>query len=72
MPRLAKKLEEQLLAENPKLRDLGLVPVIRWVANTETPEFHEALRRQIDAIRNSPDEDEVMDWIEKVRDWPTD
>lgn len=72
MPRLAKHIEEQLLAENPELRAQGLRPVVNWVYDESSPEFQEALDRQLEAIRNSPEEAEILDWIEQVADWPKD
>ena len=64
MPRLAKKLEEQLLNENPELRAQGLRPALIWVPNTDAPEFEEALRRQVEAIKNSPDNEAVLAFID--------
>lgn len=72
MPRPAKHIEEQLLAENPELRDQGLRPVVNWVYDRESPEFEEAWRRQMQAINESPEEQEILDWIERVTDWPKD
>ena len=72
MPRLAKHIEEQLLAEHPELRAQGLRPVVSWVYDESSPEFQEALDRQLEAIRNNPEEAEILDWIEQVADWPKD
>jgi hypothetical protein len=72
MPRLAKKLEEELLNDNPKLRAEGLRPVVIWVPDTDRPEFQESLRQEIEAIRDSPEEQEILDWLEQVSDWPKD
>ena len=64
MPRLAKKIEEQLLNENPELRAQGLHPVVIWVPDTDIPGFQESLRLQIDAINNSPDNEEVLNFLD--------
>jgi hypothetical protein len=72
MPRLAKKIEEQLLNENPDLKAEGLRPVVFWVPDTDSPEFQESLRCQLESIRTSPEEQEILDWIEQVYDWPQD
>jgi hypothetical protein len=72
MPKLSKKIEKQLLEENPDLRAQGLRPRVVWVPDTEAPGFEEELRRDFEAIRNSPGEKEILDWIEQVADWPKD
>ena len=72
MPRSTKNIEEQLLAENPDLRAEGLRPEVVWVKDGEDCEFEEAWKRQIRAINESPEEREILDWIERVADWPKD
>ena len=72
MSRLAKKIEEQLLNENPDRKAKGLRPVVLWIPDTDGPAFEEELRLDFEAIRNSPEEQEIMDWIEQVADWPKD
>ncbi|MBA3517171.1 MAG: antitoxin MazE family protein [Rhizobiales bacterium] len=72
MSRLAKSIEEQLLAENPELRAKGLRPILVWVPDTDEPGFEEELRRDFEAIRSSAGETEILDWIEQVADWPRD
>jgi Antitoxin MazE-like len=64
MPRPAKNIEEQLLRENPKLRDQGLRPVIVWVPDTEAPGFQDDVKRQIKAINESPDNEEVLELVD--------
>ena len=39
------------------------------LAHTRTPEFDAELRRQAELLRDSPDEDEVMAFIEAVADF---
>ncbi len=72
MAKLSKRLEDELFRENPEMREKGLRPEIVWVPDTEAPGFREGLNRQLAAIRNSPGEKELLDWMEKVADWPTD
>ena len=72
MPRLAKKIEDQLLNENPDLRAKGLRPEVVWVPDTDAPGFREQIERELEAIRNSPEEQEILDWVEQVHDWPKD
>jgi hypothetical protein len=66
MPRLARKIEEQLLTENPELKAQGLRPVVIWVPDTDAPGFQESLHRQIDAINNSPDNQEVLNFLDRA------
>lgn len=72
MPRLAKHIEEQLLAEHPELKAEGLRPEVVWVHDPQSSEFQEALHRQIEAINRSPEEAELRTWIEQVSDWSAD
>jgi hypothetical protein len=55
-----------------KLRARGLRPLQIWVPDTTAPGFAEEARRQSLAIRNSPEEAEIMDWLESVSVWPDD
>jgi hypothetical protein len=66
MPPIAKHVKEQLLAENPELRNEGLRPLVIWVRNTESPEFEEDLRRQIEAINNAPDNEDVLEFLDRA------
>jgi hypothetical protein len=66
MPRPAKNIEDQLLRENPELRDQGLRPVVIWVRDTETPEFRKDLARQIRAINESRDNEEVLGLLDRA------
>lgn len=54
------------------MRAKGLRPVQIWAYDTSAPGFREEIERELEAIRNSPEEEEILDWIEKVADWPTD
>jgi hypothetical protein len=72
MPKLSKKLEDLILEENPDLRAQGLRPKVVWVPDTTATGLDEDLRKDFEAIRNSPGEKEILDWMEKVADWPKD
>ena len=60
------------MRDNPDLRAKGLRPEVIWVHDTEAADFEEAWRRQVEAIRASAEEAEIMDWVEAVSDWPKD
>jgi hypothetical protein len=66
MARLARKIEEQLLMERPDLRAKGLRPAVIWVYDPDAPGFQEEIRREIDAINNSPDNDEVLEFLDRA------
>lgn len=50
------------------LRASGLRPVQIWVPDTRAPGFAEECRRQSLLIRNDPQEQEVLEWIEQATD----
>ena len=72
MGHLAKEIEEQLLNEYPELRNRGLRPFVIWGPDTRASGFEVELKQDFEAIRNSPQEREILDWIEQVSDWPKD
>jgi hypothetical protein len=72
MPRLAKKIEEQLLNENPDLRDQGLVRVVVGVRDPAAPDLVEEAREQSLRAARSPGEKEAIAFIEAVAAWPQD
>jgi len=54
------------------LRASGLRPVQIWVADTRAPGFAEECRRQSLLLRNDPQEQDVLEWIEHaadIEDW---
>lgn len=56
-----------------RMRARGLRLVQIWVPDTSSPEFIAEYQRQAKAIAASdPAGDEVMDWLDQVRDWPKD
>ena len=48
----------------------GLKEVRLWVPDTKNPEFLARLKRDMDAVRNSESEAEVMAFAEAIADWP--
>jgi hypothetical protein len=50
------------------LRASGLRPVQIWVPDTRAPGFAEECRRQSLLIRDDPQEQEVLEWIERAAD----
>ncbi|MFA6964866.1 antitoxin MazE-like protein [Bosea sp. (in: a-proteobacteria)] len=48
----------------------GLKEVRVWVPDRNNPEFMARLKRDMDAVRNSESEAEVMAFIEAITDWP--
>ena len=72
MPRLAKKLEDQLLDENPILRDQGLVPAVIWLPNPDGVDLVDEAREQSRRAASSPGEKDAIEFIEAVSAWPED
>ena len=66
MTRLAKQIEAELLNENPERRAKGLRPAIIWVPDSSAPGFGTTLRRQIEAIKNSPDNAAALSLIDQA------
>jgi hypothetical protein len=56
---------ERRRAERPR-------PLQHSVYDKTAPGFAEEIRRECEAVRRSPEEAEVLDFIEQVADWPDD
>lgn len=52
-----------------KMRAQGLRPVQIWVPDTRAPGFAEELRRQCALLRDDPEEQEILDFIESIADF---
>ena len=52
-----------------KMRAQGLRPVQIWVPDTRAPGFAEELRRQCALLRDDPEEQEILDFIDAATDW---
>lgn len=64
---------ERMAAYRKRMRDAGLRPVQIWVPDTRSPEFIAKARRQAQSVaRRDPGGDDIMAWLDQVRDWPTD
>lgn len=59
-------------AYRARMREKGLRPIQLWAYDTSAPGFREEIERELEVIRDSEEEAEVLDWIEKVYDWPKD
>ena len=49
-----------------RMREQGMRPIQIWVPDTRSPSFAKIVRKQCLALRNDPQEKEIMDWIEDV------
>lgn len=54
------------------MREKGLRPVQMWAYDTSAPGFREEIEKELEIIRKSEEEEEILDWIEQVYDWPKD
>ena len=59
---------EKMRRYRDKLKDAGLRPVQIWVPDTRSKNFAAEARRQSLLVSASPDESEVMDFIDAVAD----
>jgi hypothetical protein len=50
------------------MRASGLKPVQMWVWDTSRPGFAEECRRQSRLVQEHPQEKEIMQWLDAVRD----
>ncbi|MGH2608848.1 MAG: antitoxin MazE family protein [Tepidiformaceae bacterium] len=57
---------ERVRAYRERMRERGLRPVTFWVPDVTTPEFAAQARRESLAIKNSPGEQENIDFVESV------
>jgi hypothetical protein len=63
---------ERMRRYRERMRAQGLRPVQFWGYDTRAPGFAEEIRRECEAIRRSPDEAEILEFIDQVADWPDD
>lgn len=59
---------ERVRRHRSSLRAAGLRPVQIWAPDTRRPEFIEECRRQSLALRNDPQEAEILAWIDAAAD----
>ncbi|MEN8734735.1 MAG: antitoxin MazE-like protein [Lentimonas sp.] len=60
---------ERMKDYRARMRAKGFKQVQMWVYDTESPAFERKLRKQVDSL-DSNDEQEALDFIEQVADWP--
>jgi hypothetical protein len=60
--------KERVRKHRESLRARGLRPIQIWIPDTRKPGFAEEAHRQCLALENDPQEKEIMDWLDQVRD----
>ena len=66
---MAATSREKVRAHRAALRRQGLRPIQIWVPDTRSPAFKAEARRQSRLVAEAADEDEIMDFIERVSAW---
>ena len=66
MSRLAKKIEDQLLQENPDLAAEGLRPEIIWIPDRTVPDFRASLAQQIEIINGQDEESGIGEFLDRA------
>jgi hypothetical protein len=61
--------KERVRKHRASLRARGLRPIQIWVPDTRRPGFAKEARRQCLALRNDPQEKEVLNFIERSMDY---
>jgi hypothetical protein len=65
---MASNVARRVKQHREGLRAAGLRPLQIWVPDTRRPGFAEECRRQARAVRDDPQEREILDWIERAAD----
>lgn len=65
----ARRSRDQVRAHRQRLRAKGLRPVQFWVPDVRTPEFKAEAARQSRLVAASPEEADVIAFIEAAADW---
>jgi hypothetical protein len=65
---VAMLVAERVRKRRAALRAAGLRPVQIWVPDTRAPGFAQEARRQCLLLRDDPQEQEIMGWLEKAAD----
>jgi Tfp pilus assembly PilM family ATPase len=63
---MAASTNERVRRRREALRSAGLRPVQIWVPDTRRPGFAEEARRQSLLLRDDPEEQATLDWIDEV------
>lgn len=53
-----------------RMRARGLRPIQLWVPDTRRPGFAAECRRQSHLVASDPHEAEVLNFLDRVADWP--
>lgn len=56
-------------AYRARLRAQGLRPVQIWVPDTRAPGYQEQIKAQIAALKNSPEEAQLLKELDEFLDW---
>ena len=67
-----KSSRERTRAYRERLRAKGLKPVTLWLPDMNDPEVRAQIQRDCRLISESPEEREIMEWLDGVRYWPPD
>ncbi|ADE15700.1 conserved hypothetical protein [Nitrosococcus halophilus Nc 4] len=62
------EITERVNRHRQQLRKAGLRPIQIWVPDTRRPEFQEECRRQSRMLRENPQEQKILDWLEAAAD----
>lgn len=63
----------RMAAYRKRMREAGYRQVQIWVPDTKAPEFIAEAHRQARLVaQHDPGGDEIMEWLDQVRDWPKD
>ncbi len=65
---MAASVSERVGRYRTNMREAGLRPVQIWVPDTRKPGFAEECRRQSRLLKDDPQEQEVLDWLEQAAD----
>ena len=61
-------IAERVKKHRQKLLEAGMRPIQIWIPDTRRPEFQEECRRQSRLLRDDPQEQETLDWLEEAAD----
>lgn len=64
-----RQITQRMKDYRTRLRQQGLRPVQIWIPDQRAPRFMEELERQVKNL-SQQDENETLDLLERVSDWP--
>jgi len=65
---MAQSESQRAGAYRARMRALGLRPVQIWVPDTTRPGFAAEVRRQVEVLRDQPEERDALEFIEAAQD----